>query len=201
MGVKNISVAGGIEPSESVHAEDGTKITQQEIFKVLSNDRRRCTIHYLKQHENETVPLRDIVDYVTAWENDVPVNQLDSYTRKSVYTALRQSHLPMLDDAGVIEYDQLRGEAQLAEAAREVKMYLDYVPSSDIPWHQYYLGLSFIFAALTGFRWAGLFPFGGLSWSTLVIFVIVLLVVSAIVQSLNVRKSKLENEAKFSIGH
>ena len=197
MGIKDLTVTDGIE-SVRYHRPE-RELSRENIFKVLSNDRRRCTIYFLKQHENETVPLRDIVDYVAAWENGVSIEQLDSNSRKCVYTALRQSHLPKLDDMGVIDYDHLRGEARLTDCATDVQMYLEYVPGNDIPWHQYYLGISAIISALAALTWLGIFPFGELGWSVLAVIVILLLTVSAIIHTLSARNHRLDAERAFSI--
>lgn len=118
-------------------------LTRTEIFDMLSNRRRRYILHYLKQREESgPASLRDVVDQVAAWESDTTVEQLDSAERKRVYTALRQSHLPKLHDTGVVEYDNKRGDVELTDDAREVEVYLEYVPENDISWSQYYLALS-----------------------------------------------------------
>lgn len=139
-------------------------LARDQIFEVLSNQRRRYVLHYLKRNDDrERIPLRELVDQVAAWENDTPVEKLDSSDRKCVYTALKQSHLPKLDDMGVVEYDNLRGEVTLTEAAEEVQLYLEYVPEDDPPWSQYYLVLSGACGTLALGAWAGIDPFGQVS--------------------------------------
>lgn len=172
----------------------GADLAPDEIFEVLSNDRRRCTLHYLKQRDDGPVPLRDVVDYVTAWENDVPITQIDSNARKCVYTALRQSHLPKLDKTGVVEYDQRRGEVELTDAAREVQVYMEYVPGNDIPWSEYYLGLSAVLAALTTVAWAGIYPFGGVSWVAMTFLVVTTMLLSAAVHTYYTKQNELGSD-------
>lgn len=168
----------------------GTEMPRDQIFEVLSNERRRYVLHYLKQQDGNRVELRELVDQVAAWENDTSVDHLDSADRKCVYTALRQSHLPKLDDAGIVEYDNLRGEVVLTDAAREVQQYLEYVPRADVSWSQYYMGLSAICAVLAAAVWAGVAPVDGLSGFTLAGLFVGLFVVSSSVHAYHSWKSR-----------
>jgi len=126
---------------------------------MLSNRRRRWVLHYLKQTKEQRVDLRSLVDSISAWEYNTPADELPWKKRKRVYTALRQSHLPKLDDAGAIEYDQSRGIVELTDEAAELQMYLEYVPARDIPWSHVYLGLTIVGVALTVFAQYAIFPF------------------------------------------
>jgi len=137
-------------------------ITREEIFEVLSNARRRCIVHFLKTQEDRRIELCEIVDYVAAWEADTSIDDLDSGRRKSVYSAVRQTHLQKLEDAGLIEYDHMRGSVELTDALREAQLYLEYVPGDDIPWSEYYLGLSVVSATLVVVSWLGIYPFGAI---------------------------------------
>lgn len=184
---------------EVPESESNREISRSDVYEILSNDRRRCTLYFLLTNENETVPLRDIVDYVAAWENDAPITQLNSNSRKTVYTALRQSHLPKMDAIGVIDYDHLRGEARLTDAAKDVKMYLEYEPNHDIPWHQYYAGTAAVFAVVVLVQWIGLFEVFRLSWTTLTVFLVACLILLAAFHTLDAWNKKIDLEAVFAI--
>ena len=153
---------GGSLPGET---DDAGGIDRGEIFEMLSNTRRRYVLHYLKQREHgKRVPLREVVDQVAAWEQETEISQLDSADRKRVYTALKQTHLRRLDEFGIVEYDQLRGEVELTDTAEEVQFYLEYVPADDITWSQYYLGLSSVCALLMGAIWTGVPLLSDVGW-------------------------------------
>lgn len=175
MAITDLPLEMGGPPSQAV--------PRKEIFDVLSNERRQCVLHYLKQHEGRRVELRELVDHVAAWENDTTPEHLNSDERKRVYTALRQSHLPKLDDAGVIEYEHMRGEVELTDQARQVQLYMEYVPEQDIPWCQYYLGLSLVGIALLAVTWLGIYPFTGLSGLALGTILMTIFSVSAAVHT------------------
>lgn len=189
MGIRSIERRVG-EPLQDV----GEGIPRNEIFEVLSNERRQCVLHYLKQHEERRVELRELVDHVAAWENDTTLTELDSTERKRVYTALRQSHLPKLEEAGIIDYEHQRGEVEVTEQARRVQLYLESVPEHDIPWSEYYLGLSAVAAALVVVTWLGVFPFGGLPGLALAAILVALYLVSAMVHTYQSRRFRLGSE-------
>ena len=126
-----------------------------EIFDLLSNHRRRYTIHFCKQ-QGETVTVSDLAEQVAAWELDKEINELNSKERKRVYTSLQQTHLPTLDDAGMVVYEN--GEVTLTEQAERMEVYMDIVPGDSIPWGEYYLGLSVIGALVLAGVWFEVLP-------------------------------------------
>ncbi|KTG30384.1 hypothetical protein AUR66_08120 [Haloferax profundi] len=121
----------------------------------MSNHRRRYTIHYCKQVEGP-IPLSDLAEQVAAWEKDKTISELRSAERKTVYTSLQQTHLPRLERAGIITYED--GEVELTDQTERLDIYLDIVPENSIPWGVYYLGLSALSWLVIGGLWAGVLP-------------------------------------------
>ena len=126
-----------------------------EVFDILSNHRRRYTIHFCKQEEGP-VSLSDLAEQVAAWENDKEIEEIGWDERKTVYTSLQQTHLPTLADAEMIEYEN--GTVELTERASELDVYLDVVPADSVPWGVYYLGLSAVGFLVLGLVTAGILP-------------------------------------------
>lgn len=166
-------------------------LPETDVFDVLSNERRQCILHYLKRQDDRRVSLRELVDHVAAWENDTTVEALESDERKRVYTALRQNHLPKLDDTDIVDYDHMRGEVELTEAAREVELYLEYVPGDDIPWSEFYLGLSAVGAALVFVTWLEIGPFAGLSGVMLAAILVGVFALSAAVHTCDAARNRI----------
>ena len=192
MSVSKPSPTGDPTPDPNADAGDG-EIPRDEVFAVLSNGRRRCALHYLKQEDGHA-DLRDLTEYVAAWENDTTVADLQSNERKRVYTALRQSHLPRMDKAGIVEYHNNRGEIELTDEAQEVEYYLERVPARDIPWSEYYLGLSAVGAALVAATWFGAFPFAELSGLALSAILVGVFALSAVVHTYRSAKNRIGSE-------
>ncbi|MFC7069040.1 DUF7344 domain-containing protein [Halobaculum lipolyticum] len=156
-------------------------VSEEELFDVLGNTRRRNALHAIVGAEERTHELGELSERVAAWENDVDVAEVDYAERKRVYTALQQSHLPKLDDAGLVEFDKDRGTVDATPALEDVEIYLDVVRGDEIPWSEYYLGLSAVSAALLAAVWVDAYPFTmvpDLGWFA---FVVVAFAVSAAV--------------------
>ncbi|AGB39129.1 DUF7344 domain-containing protein [Natronococcus occultus] len=120
--------------------EDG-RLSKDIIFELLKNRRRREVLTYLLEAD-ETVTLGELAEQIAAWENDTDVNALSSDQRKRVYVALYQTHLPKMDDAGIVEYDQDRGLITLADNADLLMMYLDTDTHQQDRWDRWYAALS-----------------------------------------------------------
>jgi hypothetical protein len=155
------------------------KLSEEEVFDVLSNQRRRYAYHYLKNADGDRTDLRDLVDSVAAWECDKEVRELTSAERNRVSTALHQFHLPKMDDCGFVEYDDRRGTVSLSEPATDLEVYLDVVPGREIPWSRYYLGLSAIGTVVLAGAALDVSVFGMLPDVSWLAFVVVALLVSA----------------------
>lgn len=100
-----------------------------DIFSLLSVERRRQTLERLREAQNGTT-LSALAEQIAADENDVRVELVTSDQRKRVYIALYQSHLPKLDDAGVVEFEENRGTVELGANAGELYPYLDLDPEA-----------------------------------------------------------------------
>lgn len=149
-------------------------LEREEILDILSNRRRRYALHYLKWKGCET-PLRELAEYVAAWENQMEVDQLDYTERKRVQNALHQFHLPKMDDHGFVEYDARRAQVALTARTAETDFYVDVLPSRDVPWGLYYLGLSGVSLVVLGGAALQFPPFSfvaPLTWCLFFVFVL-----------------------------
>lgn len=159
------------------------------VYRMLSDPRRRYAIHYLKQ-SNEPVAVRDLAEQVAAWENDKPVAALTSQERKRVYISLYQSHLPTMDEEGVVEYDADRKVVRLSPAARGLDIYLEVVPRGDVPWSLYYVGLAVVDAVLLLFASFDVAPFGSVPDIVWGVVVLVTFAASAFAQTYFTRRMR-----------
>jgi hypothetical protein len=119
------SVSTSDSTPESTGAEDlPPELSKDELFHLLQNQRRRRVLLYL-QGTDSKVNMRDVAEQVAAWENDTTVEALSSDERQRVYIALYQSHLPKLDDADVLSYNQQRGIVERTPLANQLDTYLN----------------------------------------------------------------------------
>lgn len=171
------------ESSRDVTESGGEQTpTQDQVFEILSNRRRRFVFHYLKREERE-VYLRELAEHVAAWENDKPIEALTSAETKRVKTALHQHHLPKMDGSGFVAYDSRRETVELADGVADLEVYLDVVPGVDVPWSLYYLSLSTLGLVVMGGAWSDLGPFAWVPDLSCAVFLTVVLLVSAVVHT------------------
>ncbi|MCU4742660.1 hypothetical protein OB955_15535 [Halobacteria archaeon AArc-m2/3/4] len=129
-------------------------LTEDQIFHLLQNQRRRNVLRYL-QGTDEPVRMRDIAEQVAAWEHETTLEGLTSNQRQRVYIPLYQSHLPKLDEEGIIDYQQSRGIVERKSLADELDPYLisedervDQSENEDggeetaAEWDDYYIGVT-----------------------------------------------------------
>lgn len=154
-------MSSGGKRTQSSRESDGGEPSRDEIFQIVSNQRRRHVVHYLRQ-QDRAVELRELSTQISAWENEEPPAAVTHDERRRVYTALRQNHLPKMDESGVVDYDADRGVIEPSDAMADVELYLDVVPESEIPRSEYYLGLGAVSAALLTVAWVDVPPFGAL---------------------------------------
>ncbi len=136
-----------------------TELTQDTVFSVLSNERRRQVLRYLHE-DGEGSTIRELSQQLAAWENGVPTEVVTYKQRKRVYTSLHQTHLPALADAGVVDYDRDRGTVELTARAAVLDEYLatDTAASTAMPWHSIYLGIAAVGTVATLLAAADLLP-------------------------------------------
>lgn len=133
---------------------DEPSLTPDEVFTLLSNERRRRTIACLRERE-EPVAIRELTREIAALENDIEHEAVTYRQRKRVYTSLHQTHLPALSEAGVIDCQRQWEAITLTERADRVDVLLEVVQEDDIPWAEYYLGVSLLGVALVVGTWIG----------------------------------------------
>lgn len=128
-------------------------LSRDVLFEMLHSPRRRQVLAYLSDRDGP-VDLDDVILQVAAWENDTSVDAVSESERKRIYVSLYQTHVPKLDDAGLVEYDEDEGTVKLTDLAREAGDYISD-DSDEPPWYYAYLGLSVVGAAALLAAWLG----------------------------------------------
>jgi len=117
-------------------ASDAHEALDQDVaHEILRCDRRRLTLECLRQRLNP-ISLRTLSERVAELETGESPPPRD--LRKSVYVSLHQTHLPKLEDVGVVEYDKQSKEVVLAKHARAFDPYIDVTNPFGITWGIYY---------------------------------------------------------------
>ncbi|MFC4542690.1 DUF308 domain-containing protein [Halosolutus amylolyticus] len=185
-----MATAGASSLGGEQTTDDSGSISEDELFTLLSNQRRRHILHALMR-EDGPVDVGQISQEIAAWEDGTPIEKVSSTDRKRVYTALQQTHLPKMDKAGVLEYDHNHGVVEPTEALEDVEIYMDVVRGREIPWSDYYLGLTAVAAASFAVSTLEIFPFSVIDQFTWGVFVVVAFAVSALAHRFYSRRNRL----------
>ena len=96
------------------------------LLDLLQAERRRIVLELLyalqleQESDDVTVQVPDLVRQVTEAEADVNSVTVGQTVQRSSNVELRHTHLPMLDDYGVIEYDPDANEVSTTARTRPV---------------------------------------------------------------------------------
>ncbi|PCR89162.1 DUF7344 domain-containing protein [Natrinema ejinorense] len=118
-----------------------TEFTQAELFDVFSNARRRRTVQYLKR-QGGSCDLAPLVEQVAAWENEIDPDDVTRTQRRRVYISLYQTHLPMLEDHGIVDWDPDGHEIDLLPSEDRFEPYLDRHLDEQRRWHRLYAAVT-----------------------------------------------------------
>lgn len=129
---------------------DGGEFTVEAVHGILGNQRRRYVLEFLREH-GDTVGMRELCVAVAARENDCEPDDVRPKQRKRVYTALRQTHLPRLATAGLVEYDRDRSTVTPTDRLSVLDPYFG-TEGKRPQWPRYYtaLGAVGLLLALAG---------------------------------------------------
>ena len=186
MGTASGTSLGGRERQ----APTSTTLSEDELFELLANQRRRHILHALMR-EDQPLDIGTLSQEIAAWEDENALEEVTSKNRKRVYTALQQSHLPKMDKTGVVDYNSDRGTVEPTDALEDVEIYMDVIRGREIPWSDYYLGLTAVIALVLGGATMGSAPFAVLPMSAWALFVVVTLAVSALAHRYYSRRNRL----------
>lgn len=88
------------------------------LLAALSHDWRRYALYCL--HRHSTVTLPDLADEVAVWDADRPIGEIPAEEVKDVYMSLYHSHVPKLEEADLVTYDQEGDLVSITDRGLEV---------------------------------------------------------------------------------
>lgn len=133
------------------------EFTQAELFDVFSNARRRRTVQYLKQR-NGSCDLSSLVEQVAAWENETDPETVTRTQRRRVYISLYQTHLPMLEEHGIVAWDPDDHTIDLLPHEDVFDPYLDHRLEDQREWHRLYVTVTALGVLGLAVSWLSIGP-------------------------------------------
>lgn len=144
-----------------------TDLSKDELFRILSNARRRYIIYHL-HNAGQEMSLKDLATIIAAEENETEIGDVTDDDRQRVYISLYQTHLPKLEESGIIEYDEERRTVTLTtETVQDGFFWMD--SDGERSWLVYYAALGIVAWVAIIVVAAGVAAF--LSWTIVALFV------------------------------
>lgn len=110
------------------------ELTNDEIFDILSNSRRRRLLYYLHRRDG-SAEIRELARLIAAEENDIEPEDVSEDAVRRVYISLYQLHVPNLTEHGLLEHDEDAARVSLTDRVDEIlEVFLVERP----PWSLYY---------------------------------------------------------------
>jgi hypothetical protein len=117
---------------------DFENLSREDLFDILSSDRRRYLLYFLEAESGEA-ELRRLARLVAAHENGIEPEAVTQKGEKRVYISLYQSHLPKLESADLVEYD---ADTKRVYSTENVEQIANLFEDWSRPWQTYYLLLA-----------------------------------------------------------
>ena len=108
----------------TVNADD---VSFDRLFKALADKRRRRVLSYLDGKDGDVATVKELTDHVTVHE----VGSVDDPAIDAVAIALYHTHLPHLEEAGLITYDERSRTVRYRENPR-LEPYLQGVAEREL---------------------------------------------------------------------
>jgi len=118
------------ENGELRRDDEPIALDTDEVFYLLGNDRRRAIVLALVDDAGP----RDVSELASEIAGE------DDGSYKSVYVSLQQSHLPQLDENGVVEYDAEDRTVGRGPRFDEMASYVDPAEEPAHDWRPYLVG-------------------------------------------------------------
>ncbi|MFD1600091.1 DUF7344 domain-containing protein [Halobellus rarus] len=132
------------------------ELTKDEVFEVLSSSRRRRILYHLHRRGG-VADLRTLARDTAVDETGEPV---EDDVVKRFYISLYQTHVPKLEEVGIVEYDSDDKSVSLTDRVEEIARVLNHDVGPDRQWAYYYGGLALLGALLAIGQIAGALPPG-----------------------------------------
>lgn len=131
-------------------------LSQDAVFDLLSNRRRRFILAYLSER-GTPVTLKDLTAHIAAWENGVEIDEVTDEQRKRVYVSVYQTHIPRLEAASLVRYDPDTGLVELTDNITTVWRHLPTEDAAEPLW-RVYLAVALVGLGIHLFGVVGVFP-------------------------------------------
>ncbi|MEM3404512.1 MAG: hypothetical protein QXJ17_08260 [Nitrososphaeria archaeon] len=119
------------------------------LLQIIQNPRRKHLIELLIDQNGE-IDIKEAVDIIAKFETK---GEPPSRVKKSIYVSMVQTHIPFMENVGLIKYVPEENKIRLNRVPRRLKYYLEVSEEGDISWPSYYIILSITGLVLSMIIW------------------------------------------------
>ena len=176
-------------------SRNGGELSEDDVFEVLSNRRRRFVIHALKRAEGP-LDVTELSTHVTAWEHNIDTDEVRYEDRRNVYSTLQRTHLPKLEEKNVVTVHEEENLVEPTPELENLDIYVEVLRSKEIPWSLYYVGLAGLAASLLLAVVTGTPGFAGFEAVDVGVFTTTVFGISSVAHHVIGRRARLGNTEK-----
>ena len=111
---------------------DGPGSDLDVVYTLLTDRRRRYVLYHLNDLPSGAATLDELVELVAAWEEMSFGDPPDDH-KAGIERALLTNHLPVLDGAGLVDYDSRSGAVKFYGANETITRILDAGTIDELP--------------------------------------------------------------------
>ncbi len=89
------------------------------VYEILSESRRRYLLYYFL--ENDHANVESVSLQIAAWEQEKSIEDVTEAEKQRVTASLVHSHLPRLEDHGLVEHDSRTGDVIAGDGFAEIR--------------------------------------------------------------------------------
>lgn len=104
-------------------------LSESDIFVLLSKRRRRCLLRILRESATPLTAI-ELANRIGDSEYEDP----SASDIRSIYLALHHNHLPRLEEADAVEYNEKGGTVRPGPTFDTLVHTLETVNEADLPW-------------------------------------------------------------------
>lgn len=111
---------------------DGPGNDLDVVYALLTDRRRRYVLYHLNDLPSGAATVDELVELVAAWE-EMTLDDLPTDHKAEIERALLTTHLPMLDGAGMVDFDRRSGAVKFYGANETITRILEVGTIDELP--------------------------------------------------------------------
>lgn len=101
--------------------EWGPGVTDDDLYRALSATRRRRLLYLLAREADQAASVGELATLLAGWDATEANQLVTAQDRRQIIVDLHHRHVPLLEDAGLVTYDDTEGMLRLTDLDDRVR--------------------------------------------------------------------------------